>query len=99
MFRSFLPLRCLRQGMAPSRGSVEAKSKTTFNKRLHLKKNQQGFLWPLREAQRVWVSDDFSRNATGRTGSPLFMGLRRHVPRVLRSILKMSGQNVSDFVP
>lgn len=45
------------------------------------------------------MSDDFSRNATGRTGSQLFMGLRRHVPRALRYILKMSGQNVSDFVP
>lgn len=47
----------------------------------------------------MWVSDDFSGNATGRTGSQLFMRLRRHVPRAPWYILRISGQNVSDFVP
>lgn len=28
----------------------------------------------LQGVQRVWVTDDFSRNATGRTGAQLFMG-------------------------
>lgn len=46
----------------------------------------------------MWVSDDFSRNARERTGSQLFMGLRRRVPRAGRYILRMSGQAVSDFV-
>ena len=44
------------------------------------------------------MSDDFSRNARECTGSQLFMGLRRRVPRAGRYILRMSGQTVSDFV-
>lgn len=72
-------------------------TKTIFNKRLHFLKSERIVL-ALQEAQRVWVSDDFSRNARECTGSQLFMGLRRRVPRAGRYILRMSGQTVSDFV-
>lgn len=40
-------------------------------------------------AEMPWDALDFQ----------LFMGLRRRVPRAPRYILRMSGQNVSDFVP
>lgn len=98
MSRSSLCLHCLRQGMALSRCSVEAEFKNYFQQKVAFLKNQKDFLWLCRK-HRVWVRDDFSGNATGRTGSQLFMRLRRRVPRAPRYILRISGQNVSDFVP